>query len=306
MPDSSVVDVHMHIHRSSAIGIQAMGGKSLVPGYTGVVEELLPLMGRAGISHVGMVNFTPVADMLDAARERIPADATPARLREAEELIRQEMVGRVQRRNDWTCEVAREHPNLLGFIGVDPVMDAEAMALEVARCHDGGATGVKLHTAVQRLALNDPRLWPAYQAAEEQGMVVLAHTGPFMGIDGGDGVRPGLAAEVLTAFPKLTLILAHCGGRPYFQEAIALAREFPQVTFDCTTIVAGNPGPQDLSDEELAGLFRDFGTHRVMFGSDWPWRDPVLDIQRLRNLPLGEDEKAAILSGNAWRVLKLG
>lgn len=305
MADFPVIDVHMHTHRSSAVGVQAMGGQPRVPGYTGVIEELLPLMERGGITHVCMVNFTPVADMLEAARSRIPGEATVAQRREAEEQIRQEMVARVQRRNDWTCQVAREHPTLLGFIGVDPVMDTESMAQEVARCRRSGASGIKLHTAVQRLPLNDRRLWPAYRAAEELGMAILAHTGPFPGIADFEGARPGLAAEALRAFPRLTLILAHCGGQPYFQEAVALAAEFPQVTFDCTGLVAGDPDPGDPSDEELVGLFRRLGTHRVMFGSDWPWRDPVPDIQRLERLSLTEQEKRGMLAGNAKRVLRL-
>ncbi len=304
MLDFQVIDVHMHTHRTSAIGIQAMGGQPQVPGYTGIIEELLPLMEREGITHVCMVNFTPVFDMLEAAYRKIQPGLSPADRQQREEEIRRDMVGRVQRRNDWTCGVSREHRNLLGFIGVDPVMDQDMMYEEVVRCHRNGASGIKLHTAVQRLPLNDRRLWSVYRAAEERGITVLAHTGPFQGL-GAEETRPGFAAEVLRDFPRLKMILAHCGGRPYYQEAIELAKMFPQVTFDCCGVVTGNSDPEELSDEDLVGLFRSLGTHRVMFGSDWPWQDPVQDIQRLQRLPLTDDEKVAILSGNAQRMLEL-
>ena len=133
---------------------------------------------------------------------------------------------------------------------------------------------------------------------------MLAHTGPFYGVDF-DGARPSLAAEVLRGFPNLSLILTECGGRPYFQEAIALAEDYPQVAFHCTGGVAGNPGPDDPNNQELVGLFRSIGTHRVMFGSDWPFRNPLQDIQRLQGLPPVNEEKRAILFDNARLILKL-
>ncbi|MBI4337139.1 MAG: amidohydrolase [Chloroflexi bacterium] len=301
----SYIDTHVHTHRSSAQGVQAMGGAPRVPGYTGVVEELLALMHRSGAAHAVMLNFTPVADMLAAARARLAPDLTPSQRREVEEEARGAMVGRVQRRNDWTCQVAREHLGLIAYIGIDPVLGPEGMAQEVERCHAQGARGVKLHTFVQRLPLNDRRLWPAYRAAQELGMAVYPHTGPFQGGDVPE-VRPGLAAEVLREFPRLQLVLAHAGGRPYFQEAVALAREFPQAAFDCCGLVPGSPGPGDLSDDELVALFRDLGIDRVVYGSDWPWRDPVPEVARIARLPLRDDERSALLRDNAQRILRLG
>ena len=175
MSDFPVIDVHLHIHRASAVGIQAMGGQPRVPGYTGIIEELLPLMQRDEITHVCMVNFTPVADMLDSALQGIPADATKTQRQEAEEQIALEMVGSAQRCNDWTCQVANELPNLMAFIGVDPVMDGDTMANEVIRCKDKGDVGIKLHTTVQHLPVNDTRLWPAYRAVEEKACSASSH-----------------------------------------------------------------------------------------------------------------------------------
>ena len=304
MPDFSVVDTHVHTHRSSAIGIQAMGGQPRVPGYTGVIEELLPLMRKAGISHAAMVNFTPVADMVDAARSRMPADMTASQRVEAEEGVRQEMVGRVVRRNEWSCQVAQEHPRLLAFIGVDPIMDAENQEQELEDKKAKGARGLKLHTFVQRFALNDRRLWPTYKTAEALEMVIIAHSGPFQG-GSSEFVRPGLGADVLRDFPKLTVVLAHGGGWPYFQESIQLTKEFPSIAFDCCGVAKGRPGPDDLSDDELVALFRELGVHRITYGSDWPFRDPIPDIERILSLPMSEEEKRMILGENARRMLKL-
>lgn len=304
MPDYPVIDTHVHTYRTAGTAIQAMGGSARA-GYTGTIEELIPFMAQAGIEKVVMVNLTPVADMLEAARASLPKDLTPQQRQEEEKTIRQDMVGRVMRRNQWTCQVAQEHPGrLYPYIGIDPVMDGETMAQEIQERHSQGARGIKLHPVVQRFAINDRRLWPAYATAERLEMPMVIHTGPFEGL-GGENARPSLFAEVARDFPRLVAVLAHCGGRPYFQEAIALAQQFPNVCFDCCGIVAGGPGPHDPPDEEIVALFRRLGVERVTFGSDWCFRDPIPDIQRVDGLSLTPQEKRLLLRENALRVLKL-
>ncbi|MEE8442723.1 MAG: amidohydrolase family protein [Dehalococcoidia bacterium] len=302
MPDVQVIDIHIHTYTTRAIGMQAQGGNVGPSGHAGTIDELLPVLKKAGISHAAMVNFTPVADMLDAARSRLPADYTPTQRQEAEEPIRLQMVGRLLHRNVWTCDVAREHPGLIAFIGVDPVMDAEAMAREVHEKQGAGAMGIKIHPEVQRIAINDPRLWPAYRAAQETGMIVLSHTGAFRDSDGSHS-HASMAADVLRAFPDLKMILAHLGGRNCFGEALQVAQAFPNVLFDCCGVLRQVAG--GYSDDDLVGMFRQLGVHRVLYGSDWAFADPVLDLERMATLPLNDEEKRLILRDNAATLLGL-
>lgn len=297
MRDYPAIDIHFHMYATPQAAINAMGGQARV-GYTGTPEEALPFMAQANIEAAVMLNFTPVWDMAQAARARWPADWTPAQRHEAEEQLRQELVGRLKRRNQWTCDVARAHPQLIPFIGVDPVL-GEEMEAEVEERYRAGARGIKLHPPVQRIAVNDRRLWPAYAAAERLGMIVLTHMGPFGDISG-EYAHPSLFAEVAAAFPRLRAVLAHCGGREGRAAAVALTRERPNITFDCCGVGAG------LSDEELVGLFRELGIERIAFGSDWCFRDPRPDIERILTLPLEPWEQRAILRDNAARWLGLG
>ena len=57
--------------------------------------------------------------------------------------------------------------------------------------------------------------------------------------------------------------------------------------------------------EKAAAALRQVGCGRVMFGSDYPWFDPVLDAARTQRLPLTNTEKRAVLHENAIRVLRL-
>ena len=305
MAEHAVIDVHVHTHRDSRTGLQAMGGTPRTPrGWSGTIDELLPLMEQWGIEKIVQVNFTPVWDMVAAARRRLPLDQAPVQRAEAEEQIRQEMVGRILRRNEWTCQVAQEHPEqVVAYVGIDPVEDAATMVQDLETCHQRGARGVKLHTVVQRVAPNDRRLWPAYETLQRLGMAVLSHCGPFEGVEF-EPSRPKSFAEVAGDFPSLTLVLAHCGGQPFYDEAAELAVRHANVYFDCTGVADGS-GRSSLADEELAGLFRTLGVDRVMFGSDWAFRDPLPDIRRIEGLPMSPEDKRLVLADNARRILKV-
>jgi hypothetical protein len=52
-------------------------------------------------------------------------------------------------------------------------------------------------------------------------------------------------------------------------------------------------------------MIRRVGPDRVLFGSDWPWHNPVKDAARIDGLPLSAEEKRLIFCENALRVLGL-
>ncbi len=157
--DFPIIDAHVHTYLSREIGRQAMMGSGHTD-YGGTPDELLALMSCGGIEKAVMVNMTPVVDMFDAAVAKLPADISPSQRSQEEKRIGHDMIGRLQRRNEWTCSVAREHPQLIPFIGLDPSMSAEQLVAEIDRRCDEGARGIKLHPPNQRFLPTDRRLWP--------------------------------------------------------------------------------------------------------------------------------------------------
>jgi hypothetical protein len=99
------------------------------------------------------------------------------------------------------------------------------------------------------------------------------------------------------------LIVAHLGGATW-KQAPTLAEAFPDVLFDCSEIVSWVGAPNAPNAEHLVELIRDIGVDRVMFGSDFPWYDPGVVADQVRELPgLNQAELDAILGENAMRAL---
>lgn len=64
-------------------------------------------------------------------------------------------------------------------------------------------------------------------------------------------------------------------------------------------------GKSWLDDNQAVEMIRTIGADRVLFGTDYPWVDPMGDIERIRSLNLTEEERRKILGENAARLLGL-
>ena len=211
--------------------------------------------------------------------------------------------GRLERRNEWTCNLARENPSLVPFINLDPLQDEATMTGEILdKVTNHGAKGIKLHPGSQRFYPNDRRLWPAYRTAQEMGLPVIFHGGRF--VSPAQYAQPKNFVEVLEAFPNMVLVMAHIG-TGYEHEAISLARTYPSLQFDCSAIISHTAADAEVTRERLAAIIREIGVERVMFGSDFPWYDPADAAERLHRMDFSEEEKRLLFAENAIRIYKL-
>lgn len=302
MAEYLVIDAHVHTYQTRDIGLQAKQGSNATD-YGGTLDELLPVMEMAGISRAVMVNMLPLAEMRDAALAKLPAGLSQAEREAALKEIDTRMLGRLERRNSWTCSLAKENSSLVPFITLDPLMDEHTMTAEILdKVNKQGAKGIKLHPAVQRFFPNDRRLWPAYQTAQQLGLPIICHSGTFL--TPFQYAQPKNFDEVLASFPNLTLVMAHLG-MSFFDETVSLARTYPNLQFDCSGIISHDEAEEGLSDAELIALIKEIGVERVMFGSDFPWFDPASAVERLIRLDFSEQEKRLLLAENALRIYKL-
>jgi len=159
--------------------------------------------------------------------------------------------------------------------------------------------GVKIHTFVQKVAVNDGRLWPMYQmlSARRKGLILHLSGMPIES----PYTRVENLKEVLRSFPNLKVTIAHMGLPNDFSLAVKLAATYPNVYLD-TAFIFGNPRFQ-VQEEWLKAI--DAYPTKFIFGSDFPVMDysPNNAIQALKQLPLPEDVKTLLLWDNARRFL---
>ncbi len=299
-----MIDAHVHTYTTAAIGRQALG--SFGYGYSGTVEELKEVMKKANFSWAVMANVTPIQEMLKANIAALPANMPPEQKKEAIQAIQKKIIERMKRRNQWTCEAAKQNPGLVAFISVDVIQSAEEMAEELAsKVTLMGAKGLKLHPIASEYYPWDQRLWPLYAKAQELKIPVLFHSGASE-LPGYDSkyAQPNQFAKVAQAFPKLTIVLAHLG-KGYFEESIELARKYANVFFDISGCFFSGESPTAEPIQKIGEVIKKIGLHRILYGSDWPWLDPLQDLAIIQKMDFNNEEKAMILGLNAKRIYAL-
>ncbi len=306
MPDVEVIDFHTHTFPTPERGIgwqRSIGHRDTVR--NGTLEELLPIMQKAGISHSVMLSYTPTRYMYDArvAREPLPSDE-PAHS-QADSALKAEMVKRAIDNNEWQLQQTKLHDELISFAGIEPVYsDAATMVAEIDDKVSRGARGVKIVPTALQIYGNDRRLWPAYERISQLGVPMLSQMGGRANPDGSDAWgRPGPFGEALAEFPNLTIVAAHLG-QGYEDDIVDLCKRFPNFYADLSMRLH-NLSDHGLTPATLVDFIRRCGAEHIIFGTNYPMCDPVQFVEVLETLPLTGEELGLIASGNAKRILKM-
>lgn len=201
--------------------------------------------------------------------------------------------------NFWLKDLCEKHPWLHPFAALhqeDPAIESIlSQALD-----EWNFPGVKIHTFVQKVSINDERLLPMYRMLCERRKGLILHLSgmpvesPF--------TKVKTLWDVLKSFPNLKVTIAHMGLPNDFSLAAKLAASYPNVYLD-TAFIMGNPR-FPVQEEWLKAI--DANPSKYIFGSDFPVMDysPKDAIQVLQQLPLAEEVKRQLLWDNAMRFLQ--
>ncbi|NNE59013.1 MAG: amidohydrolase family protein [Hellea sp.] len=173
------------------------------------------------------------------------------------------------------------------------------------------------------IAASDPKFDPYFALAHEFDLPVGVHTqrgpppeavnsirsepGCCPDYDGEMG-NPALLRSVLDKYPGLRIWIQHVGAgnrsdhRPYWDETLALLRDYAQVNLDLS--ITNGALPIAHYDTSLRRLFDAGFGDRIMFGSDGV--PTALILERLNSINwLSRDQRDAILYKNAEKFFKL-
>jgi predicted TIM-barrel fold metal-dependent hydrolase len=241
-----------------------------------------------------------------------------------------------RRTNDRLHQAILQHPARFAGFAVLPTADPKAAADELERAVTRlGFKGAMIHGLSNGIFLDDKRFWPIYERAQALDVPIYMHPAvphkavidvyykdyleQFPGLmtaAWGFGVETAtlgirlVLSGVFEAYPKLRIILGHLGeGLPFYLWRIdmALARQGNRSTpfrdtfrehFWITTSGA-------FSTPSLLCCVMEMGADRILFSVDYPFVPNPPGVKWMETVPLGPEDRAKILNGNAKRLLRL-
>ena len=259
-----IIDIHTHIYPSKIARkatdsvrdfYQIDGG-----GMDGTVEMLRDRGARAGID-------TYVV---------LPVSNTPHH---------------VQSINDFIESQTKLYDDFIGFGTLHAEMDG--LMDELERVWHMGLRGIKMHPDSQRFPIDDPRLFPVYDAMQDHLPVMLHMGDPRYNFS-----HPVRLRKVLELFPRLKVIAAHFGGYSMYHTAKELLWDT-----DCVFDVSSSLMFMERGQAEK--YINSYGAERMAYGTDYPLWDPVKEVERFLQLKLTDEQFDQICHKTAERVLKL-
>ena len=287
-----------------------MGGKQIRAAISEIVDigGILAAQDEAGVDRVLLCPWVPL----------LYYDAEP-----------EEGLTRARIQNDALAGLARDHQDRVTALGALPLQDPELAARELQDVMARGELkGVEVAASVRGVFLGDDRFEPFWEAAESTGAVVFIHP-TTRGFDSPafqdfylwntvanplETATTGahmVVAGVMERHPDLRVLLAHGGGallavrgrlrhaHGFQPQAKSRLRESPEDSirrfyFDTLT----------HDDALLRALIDYAGPDHVLLGSDYPFdMGDQRHVDTVRGLGLAPDVEAAILAGNAERLL---
>ena len=153
--------------------------------------------------------------------------------------------------------------------------------------NEHGFVGLKIYSVPPLYKMVDPYMYPVIEKAAELRIPILSHS------------NAEECEAVSRLYPEAMLINAHMNNCPEGQgdwhRSIAAAKAFPNIILD-TTCSAFDNGMIEHAVEEV-------GAERIIYGSDSPLLDPLLQVAKVKGAEISDEAKELILHGNIERML---
>ncbi len=206
--------------------------------------------------------------------------------------------------NDYILEAVARHPTrLVGFGCFDPL--SPDAARETERCINAGLQGIG-ELAFYQSGIDVPaldRLEPVMAMLSDADLPALIHTNEPIGhmYPGKSDITLRQIEGLVKRFPDNRIILAHWGGGILFFHLLKkeMKNHLANVYFD----TAASPFLYDPQIYSIAAGI--VGTHKILFGSDYPLINPKRYFSEMAASGLPEDDVRDICGPNAQALLKV-
>jgi uncharacterized protein len=179
--------------------------------------------------------------------------------------------------------VAAQPRRYLGFAFVNPVADRGRVGELVDEARSWGACGIKVH-------------WHDGRITREVAEVARRRRLPVMYDPRGDTATVEMAAR---AYPDVAWIIPHLSS---FADDWKAQVAFVDQLVRLPNLFTDTSGVRYF--DVLVDAVRRAGPHKVLFGSDGPFLNPVVEIAKVHALKLPPDDAALVLGGNILRLTR--
>ena len=214
----------------------------------------------------------------------------------------------VENINTRAVAVHEQFPNLISFASMHP--DYENYKDEIFRIKELGLKGIKLHPDYQNTFFDDEKILNILDEAFKNDLIVVVHAGLDIGLP--DPIHTGVEQilKVLDIFKDRAqkLVLAHTGAWGQWNEVlekIAGKNVYMDISFSLGSTKRKSTGEELklLDDDLLVKIVRKHGVDKVLFGTDSPWGDHKMMLDKFLTLPFTKEEQDKILYLNAKKLL---
>lgn len=193
--------------------------------------------------------------------------------------------------NDFIAEtVSRDSDFFTGLGAIHPLTDD--LDGELRYVKGLGLKGVKIHPEIQSFKIDDERSFEICRLCEKYNLILFAHTGDKRF----DMSNPNRLRRILDSFQRLTVVAAHFGGWTVWEQARSALMGYDNLYVDCSSSLPFLP------ESEAVDMIREFGSDKVVWGSDYPMWDYAKEINRFYGLPLTDEEQEKVLYKNAQKI----
>ncbi len=197
----------------------------------------------------------------------------------------------------------RKHPDRFsGLAGVDPYRGVEQLKELDHAVNELGFVGAHLYPHWFKLAPDQALYYPLYSRCVELDVPIMMQVGQNLiyqkTVRLPSVARPILLDQIAIDFPDLKLIGIHVGV-PWTDEMIAMAWKHQNVFIGIDAYA-----PKHLP-AALVRYMDSYGSHKVMFGTDWPVIDPERAVREMKDHGLRPASYDQVMRGNAVEVFRL-
>lgn len=177
----------------------------------------------------------------------------------------------------------------VGYVWPNP-HDAGALTLVKEAVSKWGFRGIKLHPLVNAFLPTDEDVLPIVEFARRERIPVAIHSGhpPFS--------LPWSIGELAEMYPDVRIVMLHMGHAHgvYIKAAIDTAKRYDNIILETSGV---------SMHSKIKEAVERVGEGRVVFGSDFPFHDYSVELQKVMVAGLTEGQREKVLRENAKKLL---